>query len=226
VPLTEACEMLTLDPPVLVSVTVCDCLAPTVRPPKFSLAGLSASWPEAAIPVPESGRFVAVFDASLVMVTVALKIPAALGVNLMLIVVLWSAATVTGRLGAVKEKYLLEIETLLMVTDAGPEFVAVTDRVLLLPAATLPKSRVADSRERVLCCWLEEPAALTPWHPTRKLRPVRRNSAPATFPRCFEQFALAAAFSIVSHGPVAQGSTLSAPWGRADLSLAPRAGWR
>lgn len=38
-----------------------------------------------------------------------------------------------------------------MVTDAGPEFVAVADRLLLLPAVTLPKFKLADSRERVLC---------------------------------------------------------------------------
>jgi hypothetical protein len=39
-----------------------------------------------------------------------------------------------------------------MVTDAGPEFVAVTVRVLLLPVATLPNSKVDVSRERVLDC--------------------------------------------------------------------------
>src|SRR5271169_2344319 len=144
--------MLTLDPPVLVSVTVCDCLAPTVTLPKSSVAGLSKSCP-GAVPVAESVRFVTVldptvFDAAFVMASVALKAPAALGVNLMLTVMLCPAETVIGRLGATREKYLVEIAALLTVTDAGPELVAVTVRVLLLPAATLPKSRLAVSRER------------------------------------------------------------------------------
>lgn len=200
--------MLTLDPPVLVSVTVCDCLAPTATLPKSSVAGLSMSCP-GAVPVPESVRFVTVldatvFDAALVTASVALKATAALGVNWMLIVMLCPAATVIGRLGEIREKYLVEIEALLTVSDAGPEFVAVTVRVLLLPAATLPKSRLVDSRERVLdCCWLEEPAALTPWQPTRNVRPTRRTNEPATCPRCFEPIVLAAVSSIVSHGTAA-----------------------
>ena len=99
--------MLTLDPPVLVSVTVCDCLAPTVTLPKSSVAGLSMSCP-GPVPVPESVRFVAVldatvFDATLVTASVALKAPAALGANLMLIVMFCPAATVIGRLGEIRE---------------------------------------------------------------------------------------------------------------------------
>jgi hypothetical protein len=145
--------MFTLDPPVLVSVTVCDRLAPMLTLPKSSLAGLRVSCPRAVpVPVPESVRFVTVFDALLVMESAALKAPTALGVNWMLIVVLCPAATVIGRLGATREKYLVEIAALLTVTDAGPEFVAVTVRFLLLPAATLPKSRVVLRRERVLDC--------------------------------------------------------------------------
>ena len=172
-------------------------LVPTTTLPKSSLAGLTTSCPEAVVvPVPESVRLSVLLDALLAMVTVALKVPAALGANLMLIVVLCPAATVTGRVGAIKEKYGLEIETLLMVTEAGPEFVAVADRVLLLPAATLPKSRVVDCRERVLC-WLEEPP-LTPWQPIREVRPARRSNAPAAFPRRFEQTVLAAVVSILS----------------------------
>jgi hypothetical protein len=126
----------------------------------------------------------------------------------MLIVALCPAATVIGRLGAIREKYWVEIAALLTLTDAGPEFVAVTVRVLLLPAVTLPKSRVAVSRERVLdCFWLEEPAALTPWHPIRKVRAARRTNAPTTFPRCLEQITLATVSSIVSHGTLGPGST-------------------
>ena len=147
--------MFTVDPPVLVRVTVCDCLAPTVTLPNASLAGLSVSCPgfiPVAVPVPESVRFVTVFDASLVIETVALKAPTASGVNLRPIAVLCPAGTVTGRVGATREKLLVEIETLLTDTDAGPEFVTVAVRVLLLPTATLPKSIVVDRRDSVLDC--------------------------------------------------------------------------
>lgn len=55
---------------------------------------------------------------------------------------------VTGRLGAVIEKDLVVIASLLIVTGVFSEFVAVTVRVLLLPAATLPKLRVVLPNDR------------------------------------------------------------------------------
>ena len=175
-PLIEACEMLTVEPPLFVSVTVCDCLVPTVMLPNASLVGLRASCPSAT-PVPESEMFGTVFEASLVSETVPLKVPAALGVNLRLSVELCPALTVTGRPGAAREKYLLETAAPLIVTDCVPEFVAVTVRLLLLPAITLPKSTVAVPSERFpACCWPEDPA-LTPWQPTRQLK-LNRMSAP------------------------------------------------
>jgi len=79
--------MLTSAVPLLVSVTVCDCLAPTFTLPKASLAGLVVSWPS-AVPVPTSEMFVIAFDASLVTLTVAVKAPTAFGVNLTLRVTL------------------------------------------------------------------------------------------------------------------------------------------
>ena len=91
VPLTETCEMLTLDSPEFVRVTVCVCCAPTVTLPNASLVGLRASSPGSApAPVPAPARLnVAVaFDASLAMVVVALKGATALGANDMLIDVL------------------------------------------------------------------------------------------------------------------------------------------
>lgn len=177
-------------------------LLPTTTLPTPRVVGLTASCPEAVVvPVPESAKLIGLFDALLATEAVAVKVPAAFGANLTLIVVLCPTATVTGRLGAVKEKYGLEIETLVTVTEVGPELVAVADRVLLLPAATLPKSRVADCRERVACCWLEGPA-LTPWQPTRTMRLARRNNAPAAFPRCFEQIPSGFVLCIVSHGTV------------------------
>ena len=98
--------MFTLVPPTFVTVTVSDDLLPTVTLPKSSPAGLSVSWPaEIPVAVPVSEMFMTEFDASLLMESVALKVPAVLGVNMMLIVVLCPAATETGRLGVTKAKY-------------------------------------------------------------------------------------------------------------------------
>jgi hypothetical protein len=95
-------------------------------------------------------------------VTVALKEPAALGVNVMLRVVLCPAPIAKGRLGAITEKYFVDTEALLIVTDLVPEFVAVTVRVLLPPAVTFPKSTLKLPRARLPLCVWPEPDALTP----------------------------------------------------------------
>lgn len=57
----------------------------------------------------------------------------------MLTVALCPADTVNGRLGPLKEKYLLEMATPLTVTELPPVFVAVSVIVRLVPAGTLPK---------------------------------------------------------------------------------------
>lgn len=82
VPLTAACEMLTLVPPLLVSVTVWDCWVPVITLPKFSLDWLSPSCP-AETPVPERPRLAEPFEALLVTVTEALNGPVAFGANKM-----------------------------------------------------------------------------------------------------------------------------------------------
>lgn len=98
----------------------------------------------------------------------------------MLTVVLWPAVRVTGRLGAVSTKYLVEMAAPLTVTEADPVFVAMTLNALLLPAVTLPKSRLAAVSDRVPDCWPPEGGpALTPWQPTMRASPARRSSTPA-----------------------------------------------
>lgn len=57
-----------------------------------------------------------------------------------------------GRVGALNEKYWLEIEALVTVIEAVPVFEAVTVSVLLMPAVTLPKSRLALFRDKVPAC--------------------------------------------------------------------------
>jgi hypothetical protein len=54
-----------------------------------------------------------------------------------------------GRLGALSEKYLVEIEALLTVIEAVPVFDAVMLMVLLVPVVTLPKSRLAPLKAKM-----------------------------------------------------------------------------
>ena len=75
---TEICEIETVDESLLVIVTVCDFVAPTVTLPKSSVAGLSAREP---VPAPERETVWVPFEASLLMESVALNTAAALGVN-------------------------------------------------------------------------------------------------------------------------------------------------
>lgn len=194
--------MLTLDPPVLVSVTLCAWVEPNVTLPKSWLLGFNVIWP-AATPVPASERFEVVFDASLLTETVPVNGPAALGVNLTLKETLCPAAMTTGRLGAVREKYLVDSATLLIVTGCASEFAAVTVSVLLLPKVTLPKLRLDAPNERLpVCCWLEEElAALKPWQPTSRLRQASNSKVAAALVGLSEEIFLASC--ILRHEPLA-----------------------
>lgn len=80
VPLIVACEIVTLVPPVLVTVSEIDCWAPTVTLPKASLEGLLASCP-AAIPAPNNEIVAVESEALLEIVTEAVKDPTAFGEN-------------------------------------------------------------------------------------------------------------------------------------------------
>lgn len=127
----------------------------------------------AVVPVPDRARLVTESMAVLEMEIEPLKVPAAFGANTTLRGTLWPAAMITGRLGELRLKYLVETATLLMVTAAEPEFVAVVDIVLLLPAFTLPKLRDGLVRE-IVPLWdeFEEPV-LRPW------QAVKIHSAPS-----------------------------------------------
>ena len=139
----------------------------------------------------------------------ALKDPAAFGVNARLIGTLWPTKIATGRVGAVSEKYWLEIEALLTV-DGGCASIRRCYGQSLTCArrdAAKVQAGVVQSQSARLRC-VGSVAALTvlnPWHPVRKVRPARRINAPATFQRCFEQIAFAAVSRIVSRGTVTPG---------------------
>lgn len=140
-------------------VTTCDLVAPTLTLPNASLEGLRASSPE---PAPESGRVWVPSEASLLTESIALKVAAAFGVNEMLRVVLAPGAIERGNDGAVKAKYLVETEALVILTALLPELFAVTVRVLLVPGVTSPKLRLALPRTRLPDCWTLEPDWLNP----------------------------------------------------------------
>ena len=106
-----------------------------------ALLGLGESCP-VATPLPESDKLVNASEASLLTATVALNAPVAFGANCTLKLTLCPAAITTGKVGEVSEKYFVDTAALLIVTGTLPKFVAATLKVLLLPAATLPKSRV------------------------------------------------------------------------------------
>lgn len=105
----------------------------------------------------------------------ALNVPAALGLKTRVTGVLWPARIATGRLGALSEKYGVENVALVTVMEAVPVFVKVVDKVLLVPAVTVPKSTVVPLRVKmpVSACWLLELLVLTPWQPTIIAKPSR-----------------------------------------------------
>lgn len=173
VPLTVAAEILTVDVVLFVNVTVWVLCVPTVTLPKTSLPGLTASRP-LATPVPVSENAAGVLVALLTTETVALKVPAALGEKTKLTGILCPASTATGRVGVLNEKYWLEIEALLTVILVMPVLVAVMVSVLLVPAVTLPKSRVFVLRDKVppIGCVIAG-LELNPWQPTIIARQTR-----------------------------------------------------
>jgi hypothetical protein len=128
-----------------------DALPPTFTLPKLRLVGFALSAP-GAIPVPERETDWVPLDASLLMESVALKVAAAFGVNEIFRLVLAPGAIETGNEGAVKAKYLVETEALLMLTALLPELVVVTVRLLVDPGVTPPKSRLAFARTRFPDC--------------------------------------------------------------------------
>jgi hypothetical protein len=87
--------MVTLVPPVLVTVSDRDWLFPTVTLPKLRLVGFAPSAP-AATPVPDKGIVRVGFDAFEVTVTLPLALPAAVGVNVTVKLALCPAVNVTG----------------------------------------------------------------------------------------------------------------------------------
>lgn len=129
-------------PPLALNEPDAEPLLPTNTLPSPNIAGLTESWVgggAVVLPVPDNETFTAESDASLLIAKEALNVPAAFGVKLTLIVELFPASIVSGRDVEASAKYLVEKLALLMVSEAEPEFVAVTETALLAPTSTVPK---------------------------------------------------------------------------------------
>jgi len=95
VPLTPTLEIVTVEPPVLVTVSGSGWLVPVCTVPKFKLVGFAPSAPSAA-PVPVNATDSEGFGASEVIVTLPLALPVALGAKVTVNVALLEASTASG----------------------------------------------------------------------------------------------------------------------------------
>ena len=147
VPLTAAWEIVTLVPPVLVTVSEAVCWVPTVTLPKAWLDGLAVICP-AETPVPESGIVSVGFEPFDVSVTLPLPEPVACGAKITLKVVLCPAASVVGMANPLK----LNPEPLTaaweIVRLVPPVLVTVSETDSWLPTVTLPKASLVGLLER------------------------------------------------------------------------------
>ena len=142
VPVAVACEIVTLDPPVLVSESVKVRLLPTWALPKARLAGLEVSWP-AAVPVPESETVKVELDALETTVMPPFTLAADCGVNTALKGTLAPGLRTNGTLSPLMLNPVPVAVACEIVTLDPPELVSESVKVRLLPTWALPKARLA-----------------------------------------------------------------------------------
>jgi len=155
-PVTVTPEMVTVEFPLLVSVTGNPLLPPTFTLPKLRLVGLAPSRNVAATPVPLRARVRGEPGALLVMETLPLALPAVVGENVALKEVLCPGLRVSGAVMPLMVNPVPDALAAEMVTLAVPEFVNVTVCDPLLPTSTLPKLTLAGLG--VSCPWTPVPA--------------------------------------------------------------------
>ena len=122
------CEMVTLEPPELVSVSCRLCEFPTCTLPKLKLDGVATRDP-GAVPDPESGTVSVGLEASLVIDKLPLFDPLDWGENVMLNVLLCPADRVTGMLRLPMEYPAPVTVAWLIVAGDPPEFVTVAESI-------------------------------------------------------------------------------------------------
>src|SRR5208282_1633339 len=136
-----ACEMVIVDPPVLVSVSDKLALLPTCTFPKARLLGFAVSAPCVA-PVPESGMPKLESEPVEVRLTLPLAVPLAVGEKSTVKDVLWPAVNVKGKDSPLKLNPVPPAEAAEIVRLDPPVLVRVSDKLELLPTCTLPNARL------------------------------------------------------------------------------------
>src|SRR5882757_6845767 len=103
VPVTEALEMVTAEPPVLVTVTATDLLLPTVTLPKLTLLGFAMREP-GVTPVPDNAMLRGEPGASETIAKLPVTLPPAVGANFTVNATDWFGVNVAGRVSPMMEK--------------------------------------------------------------------------------------------------------------------------
>ena len=141
VPLADAAEIVTLDPPLLVSVSDKLALLPTCTEPKLKLVGLADKVPWLT-PVPLNAIVRVGLEPFDVIVTLPLAAPLVAGENSTVYDVLWPAVSVTGRLNPLRLNPLPLALAAEMIRVVPPEFVKVPFSDFDVPTCTLPKLKL------------------------------------------------------------------------------------
>jgi hypothetical protein len=131
--------MVTLEFPLFVIVTAWELELPALMLPKLRLEGLAESVTVAATPVPLRAMVLGELGALLVMLTLPVKLPAALGANKTLNEAVPPAVTVAGVVSPLTLKLLPLTAICEIVSEAVPVFVTVKLWDLVCPSTMLPK---------------------------------------------------------------------------------------
>src|SRR2546425_3321327 len=151
-PETLICEMLTLELPELVRVTVCGVLwLPTVTFPKLRLVGLAVRRKVEVTPVPLNAMAEGELGASLTSERLPVTLPALVGAKATLKLVLCPALRVSGTVRPVMLKPFPEGVACEMVTLPVPELIRVMVCELRVPTATSPKLALGGTTESCGC---------------------------------------------------------------------------
>jgi hypothetical protein len=118
---------------------------------KLKLVGLAVSAGAAAVPVPLNATAVGELGALLVILTLPVRLPAVVGSNRTLNVVVPPAGTVAGVASPLTLKAAPLSPICEIVSDAVPVFVTVKLWDFVWPSATLPKLKLAGETDNAAC---------------------------------------------------------------------------
>ena len=124
---------------------------PTAIPGKLKLVGLVVSEGAAAVPVPLNATAVGELGALLVILTLPVRLPAVVGSNKTLNVVVPPAGIVAGVASPLTLKAPPLSPICEIVSDAVPVFVTVKVSDFVCPSTTLPKLKLAGETDNPAC---------------------------------------------------------------------------